>query len=80
MPSQIITKKELVLMTNGGWTEHEEKYMGVHMCNSPNYPDKDPNRDRSLYNACFSPDFLLVIVKAVNCGEELLVDYNFADN
>ena len=67
-------------MTDGGWSANKEKYMGVYMCNSPNYPDKDPNRDSSLYNACFSPYFLLVTVKAVNCGEELLVDYNFADN
>ena len=66
-------------MTNGGRPEHEEKYMGVHMCNSPNYPDKDKNRDRKRYNACFSPDFLLVTLREVKRGEELLVDYNFAD-
>jgi hypothetical protein len=56
-------------MTNGGWPDNKEKYMGVHMCNSLNYSDKDPNRDRNCYNAYFSPDFLLVTVKAVKRGE-----------
>ena len=67
-------------MTNGGWPDNKEKYMGVYMCNSPNYPDKDSKRDRKRYNACFSPDFLLVTLKEVNRGEELLVDNNFADH
>ena len=66
-------------MTDAGWPTNKEKYMGVHMCNSPNYADKDPNRDRKRYNACFSPDFLLVTLKAVKRGEELLVDYDFSD-
>ena len=67
-------------MTDGGWQKNKKKYMGVHMCNILNYPDQDTNRDRSCYNACYSPDFLLVTVYVVKRGEELLVDYNFADN
>ena len=65
-------------MTNWSWPDNREIYMGVHMCNSLNYPDEDPNRDRSFYNVIFCCDFLLITVKVVKFGEELLVGSNYS--
>ena len=69
-------KEEMVLMKNGGFPDNRERYMDVHMCNNPNYPDEDPNHDRSLYNVICCCTLLLSAVKAMNCGEEFLVDYS----
>ena len=48
--------------------------MGVHMCNSPNYPDTDEYRDRNLYNVIFSYKYILISTVIIKRGKEIIVN------
>ena len=66
----------MVLDTYGGWPQNRERYIYVHICNSPNYSDTDQNRDIPLYNMMFSYEYLLLVTNDIKCSDELRINYN----
>ena len=65
-----VTNGEIVLDCKP-WREGNP-YLAAHMCNNPDYGSKC----KSTKNAKISPRFEILATRAINPGDEILLNYN----
>ena len=68
------------LTVHGGFPNCTKMYLGAHMMNNPNWCVHDDDRNNDVYNVQFGINLDVMVVKNIDVGDELFVNYNYGGN